>query len=1136
MSNTRSVEDIYRSFTTSGAKAAKQMMESSRLPPEGSVVSAFDLLQNLLFPSPAGALKSAREFWNEMSRLASEKQYQLVSGNNDASAKELAKIIRFYHANLGEGDDALSTQVKDFYQNHRPSAYKAYTQTKTPDGKSFHDSNLNNMFTPLLPKEKLSGTVRDYNTSLTYVLVDSPIVDLKMRRADKADVFLNYMPTLITSQLIPYLEVEFCQTRVAPTSVAESSRVEVMGQLRFLLGAEEIGKDTVDKQFYDASIKKSTLTQGPPRNNLALRSMTRDAKSGFTVGGKASTKSLVDATSPSAGAAPDVSQKFLTSTGMDLFMMPQTLVNMDYDQTSNPRFNQVLNPVLPFGSIISATIDVKSSVGVMSYKTATLVLKIFDRSRLVEIADFINPKLYKSSTVWLTYGWRAPTSYRSEDPINPVRTYYDFVNENMLIREAYGVMNTSMTIENDGTVSVTLSLYTKGGINILETSDTLSKSYNDLEETLNQDLMRLSELARKLGLQAFVDVGKDLRGTTLMAAAIGGDLISLDYTSLVQERKAINENLDPIIKQGGQQAADAQAFVSLINKLYISEGEASAVKGDGKAELAITQEQRQLAIGLARDRFSEMSRLDDLFGYTKEVAPGEPNTGKNLLSGEFNPLRRILDNLSDKGRAVTEDPASAGTSTPPYGTVSFGRLFAYYFSQIARSLSEGSIVDEFQVVFYRLNDFAGKAGGINLAEFPIDMYTLEKSYAKRVQEQKGERMSFNLFLEVVRESQFGDVRSKAYGFRDLYNFDPKTKELVIKSGNEKELASRTLRNDNRGAPFTLPAVEFYVEVGYKDASGSVVVDLLDAFDIFTFGPDKSSLPHDQYRIMRIHVYDRAASPHTTAARILRSPEGYIEVNDEYIESIAGMQRQEDGAFTNESLLRLNRLRQIFANAQAAVAQQKTSSDQMEALDKSITGELLKSENKDLLKFAGGSFDAKKSFRFMSFRDGKYASFEKVKEQISRLVPTISIGSQGSSVTNVSYSTNQEALLSTIMMLRSPGSSQTTSTPNGSADGDLPLRVIPGQLSLNTLGCPIVEYMQQFFIDLGTGTTVDNLYNVTGLTHTITKGKFESQFKFTFADAYGQYEGAQNIVDSLTSKLSYLSAQIAAGTSKKPGTK
>jgi hypothetical protein len=82
-------------------------------------------------------------------------------------------------------------------------------------------------------------------------------------------------------------------------------------------------------------------------------------------------------------------------------------------------------------------------------------------------------------------------------------------------------------------------------------------------------------------------------------------------------------------------------------------------------------------------------------------------------------------------------------------------------------------------------------------------------------------------------------------------------------------------------------------------------------------------------------------------------------------------------------------------------------------------------------------------------------------------------------------------------------------------------------------------MQQFFIDLGTGTTVDNLYNITGLTHNIAPGKFTTEMKFTFADAYGKYESSQSFITGVASKMSYWSAQIqnqVQKNEKKPGKK
>lgn len=65
-----------------------------------------------------------------------------------------------------------------------------------------------------------------------------------------------------------------------------------------------------------------------------------------------------------------------------------------------------------------------------------------------------------------------------------------------------------------------------------------------------------------------------------------------------------------------------------------------------------------------------------------------------------------------------------------------------------------------------------------------------------------------------------------------------------------------------------------------------------------------------------------------------------------------------------------------------------------------------------------------------------------------------------------------------------------------------------------MGCPLATMAQHYFIDFNTGTTLDNLYIVTGLTHQITPGKFETSWQFGYADGYGRYEGAPNIVEQI----------------------
>ena len=79
------------------------------------------------------------------------------------------------------------------------------------------------------------------------------------------------------------------------------------------------------------------------------------------------------------------------------------------------------------------------------------------------------------------------------------------------------------------------------------------------------------------------------------------------------------------------------------------------------------------------------------------------------------------------------------------------------------------------------------------------------------------------------------------------------------------------------------------------------------------------------------------------------------------------------------------------------------------------------------------------------------------------------------------------------------------------DAGLPLRVSPVEVDLTIFGCPVIGFGQQFFIDFGTGTTIDNVYAVTGISHNLGPGEFTTSLKLTALDAYGAYESTLNLV-------------------------
>ena len=82
-------------------------------------------------------------------------------------------------------------------------------------------------------------------------------------------------------------------------------------------------------------------------------------------------------------------------------------------------------------------------------------------------------------------------------------------------------------------------------------------------------------------------------------------------------------------------------------------------------------------------------------------------------------------------------------------------------------------------------------------------------------------------------------------------------------------------------------------------------------------------------------------------------------------------------------------------------------------------------------------------------------------------------------------------------------------------------MIPCDLSVACLGCPLLDYGTKFFVDFATGTTIDNFYFVTGLSHKFEAGSFSTDIKFSPYDGWGKYRSlietvrsAQNVLNDI----------------------
>ena len=138
----------------------------------------------------------------------------------------------------------------------------------------------------------------------------------------------------------------------------------------------------------------------------------------------------------------------------------------------------------------------------------------------------------------------------------------------------------------------------------------------------------------------------------------------------------------------------------------------------------------------------------------------------------------------------------------------------------------------------------------------------------------------------------------------------------------------------------------------------------------------------------------------------------------------------------------------------------------------------------------------------------------VKRFLSEGLPVIKYGNSAGTLKNLSVMSISDPALATINII---ASDEAAGDPaDASRKKGLPLIVTPTEVTVDLLGCPLLNFGQSVYIDFGTGTTVDNIYGCNSVTHTFSPGEFSTQAKFHInVGAYGIYNSISRQIDIAT---------------------
>jgi hypothetical protein len=734
----------------------------------------------------------------------------------------------------------------------------------------------------------------------------------------------------------------------------------------------------------------------------------------------------------------------LHSAGMELFLSPQSLTNMSGKHET--RSFEVLDRTRPLISLENLTINVDPTTGSNCNKRATATLKLHDRSRLSEVADLLQLNGVNRVSFWLTYGWRHPT----DSPQGPdeAQTYGKFINEKMLIKEAFNLVNASYAFDQSGQVTITIEMYTQGFLDAMTIGIEETGEFAKIRKKQKELVSLIAKLRDKYNFSSLGASAKEVRPFMILNSAAGGTFPSLEEGEI---KKAIDDLVAILTKmstaEGGMRPnpEDIKALEENLKEYY---SVSTTKKGEKKTSFdaqRVEEAEKEIT-----KKFDFMSKSHDPFiAFDEKNAAREGDTGKAYVPAYKSSLGSLI-------------AASKGSDKK---VVSFGKLFASF---MVPAINASDFVDESQIFFYTINDKAALASSIPISEFPIVLEDFKAKYTEWVEKRGSSSMTMHEFVDLAVRSNFKNLSSPAFGFSPDLLTKEKEKAKEVKDLENFQASALSL-NNGRG-PFQYPEISIYTEMVFSEEDGVKSFDRLELYEkSATFKNPKGGAK----KILRVHIVDTGAIPDASRLFAYRSEFGKIELDERGVPDTSRVNVGTNNQEIAESRRKVN-----------------ASERQFVFVDKTTMGETA------------------------STREATISSKETLRQAIAYSFPTLIPGMNASAIIEATVASKSDPAAKAAILTAVKSGRELSSGPRGADIGNLPVRVIPSEVSMRTLGCPLISFAQNFFVDMNTGTTIDNVYSVTQITHSFASGKFETTFKLAPWDSYARIENADTTIRSL----------------------
>lgn len=771
-----------------------------------------------------------------------------------------------------------------------------------------------------------------------------------------------------------------------------------------------------------------------------------------------------------------------TNLGMEVFLTPQTLLNRRYSgDASDIRANNVLDPTRPLLTIKQFSTAEVPSFAMYGYRSATLNMALMDRSRMPDFAPFFRADLRGTTRVKVEYGWHHP---EGEELIRARREnaspYVDLIN-GMRRVEKFQIRNSAFSFRENGIVDINLDLVTLGQsqlsseLIIRNPNANLAAAISELESlqtSLSNYLSRTSLLEEPTSDRPSVEI----RGTEVLHAA--SDAFSTGFSLTGEDRRNLNTliaSLNGTVGRGRRSTTIARASIlANIRETLIqiwggggntttpaADRVAAAIRNDVQNQI---NDLRQYCLGRPASgdevAWTEGEEAIDPLVVQPENPNDRPTGLRGLLGGTGRDGGLEIPTSGSRANRLPDylrPDGAYGNGLHQY-SVSLATLMTNF---VAMPLLQTDTYEEIQLIFYPFNENAAYASKMNIGNFEINLGMLTELLIeyRLANTSRTATMTLAEFWSFINTNFIDNPAATSYGLWDndgsFYRPMPASRRTEIS-------------RDNPNA-----TTRYLTEPTYDETTLNGRIATLLANGVTPTGefrppqlrlftechPIKDDLDTTK-NILKIHIYDQQATSAAGTGEILLAERNRAL-------SLAG--RPETDATTPLSEQWKSYRQRLIDSAQTA-------------------GIIDNVPNTDRFIILGSS--------------------RAIKDFIMNNMPYLIPGMQNSLIKGVSLSSLQDEAAATLNLVNSPRTAELIS-PNGEEPGNLPLQIIPVEMSMTTYGCPLIGFGTQYFIDLNTGTTADDIYNVNQISSEFEPGRYTTNIKFRPISGYTRYRNFLN---------------------------